>query len=243
MKRHLPRVLSSFRSSKRRIPPIDTNKTLSNTPSPETHPKPQRSRSAEAIKRKLEVVPLAEDEVVDETPNTSSFVKKREPVHLWDFNKRFSTNYASFRARKSPQVSQNCRAFELVILESHLLLKIYFYNIIFIYFQRHIEVLHDFQNAIGLENSPKTNHCSSKKLLSFENDENSTTIASRLRSSSLTESTEIDVLHKDSMSVSVTTNKIDYILEELVCFCFLNDFKNIFFRFPQKNHMYGNWNL
>lgn len=54
-----------------------------------------------------------------------------------------------------------------------------------------------------------------------------TTIASRLRSSSLSTSSEsaptetTDVLRKELMIVSTTTNKIDYILEELVGFLYI----------------------
>lgn len=128
MKRHLPRVLSSFRSTKRRIPAtIETNKTLPNTVSSHILSKTQRSRSAETIERKIEVVPLAEGEIVDEQPTTSTFVKKRPPpsnAYFWEFNKRFSTNYTSFRARKSAQVSSNCRVFKLVMFQSLCLLNI-----------------------------------------------------------------------------------------------------------------------
>ena len=92
--------------------------------------------------------------------------------------------------------------------------------------KRHIEVLHEFQNTLlSPETSTKLNSIASsqnsKKSQIFEDEENSsnnlemspTTIASRLRSSSLTGSnnselaaTETDeVLRKDSMSVSATT--------------------------------------
>lgn len=95
-------------------------------------------------------------------------------------------------------------------------------------------MLHDFQNAIGSENLSKSNNVSSKKSLSFDNDENTSnlemspvTVASKLHTSSLTGISESgiieadDVLRKDSISVSTTTNKIAYILEELVCFFIL----------------------
>lgn len=132
MKRHLPRVLSSFRSSKRRIPVIQTETETSTktllitTYSKEKAAKNSRSRSAETICRKLKV-PLAEDEVfsAEDMPIICSFVRRRDATvptshnnsHFWDFNKRFSTNYASFRAKKSAQISstENCRVFKLVI--------------------------------------------------------------------------------------------------------------------------------
>lgn len=95
-------------------------------------------------------------------------------------------------------------------------------------------MLHDFQNAIGSEKLSKSNNVSSKKSLSFGNDENTSnlemspaTVDSKLHTSLFTgisESGNIetdDVLRKDSISVSTTTNKIAYILEELVCFFIL----------------------